>query len=238
MRKTAAAAVFLAAVLALSGCGLFHTHIDTVDPNADYTYVTSPTLPRASEPATVLTDAVLPTAAVQPTAPDPGAPVYETSQPAASVPEPGTAAPAASAAPETTAAPAPATAPAPAADPQGEIDLSVSLPEPNGKMEVSKDPSNPLIAAVQRERGIDPAYTVAVYAVPASGQNYVFEFTSPTVRSADTLRRVYLLSDDGRIQSVAAASSSEVENLSVTENWFCFTVLIKGMVLPAVKDRF
>ncbi len=117
------------------------------------------------------------------------------------------------------------------------MDLSITLPEANGTMEVSRDPANPFIKAVTDSRGIDPALLAAVYAVPESGQNYVFEFGNASTRSAENLRRVYLLNAQGRILSVAAANGAEKENLSSTENWFCMNVLIKNMVFPAVKDR-
>ena len=121
--------------------------------------------------------------------------------------------------------------------PVSDVDLSIELPEPNGEMVVSRDPSNVLIRTVHEARGIDTSLLVAVYSVPASGQNYVFEFTSAGKRTENDLRRVYLLDDNGKIVSVAAAANSERENLSVTENWFDFTVLIKGVIFPAVKDR-
>ena len=122
-------------------------------------------------------------------------------------------------------------------EPGSEVDLSIQLPEPNGEMVVSRDPSNALIRTVHDARGVDSSLLVAVYSVPASGQNYVFEFTSAGKRTENDLRRVYLLDDNGKIVSVAAASNGERENLSVTENWFDFTVLIKGVIFPAVKDR-
>ena len=103
-------------------------------------------------------------------------------------------------------------------------------------MEVSTDPENVFISAVRSARGIDPSLLAAVYSVPESGQNYVFEFKSAE-RSAENLRRVYLLQADGAILSVAASNSAERENLSATENWFCMNVLIKNMVFPAVKDQ-
>ncbi len=118
-----------------------------------------------------------------------------------------------------------------------DVDLSIELPEPNGEMLVSRDPSNPLIRTVHESRGVDSSLLVAVYSVPASSQNYVFEFTSASRRTENDLRRVYLLDNGGGIVSVAAASNGERENLSVTENWFDFTVLIKGVIFPAVKDR-
>ena len=121
--------------------------------------------------------------------------------------------------------------------PTGEVDLSIELPEANGKMEVSTKASNRFIAAVHAERGISVSLLAAVYSVPESGQNYVLEFTSETDRSVQALRRVYLLNKDGAVTSVAAADANERENVSVTENWFCMNVLIKGMILPAVQDE-
>jgi hypothetical protein len=137
-------------------------------------------------------------------------------------------------APQSTAA-APTTGVATTAE--GEVDLSIRLPDANGTMEVSLDPSNKFIKAVHNARGVDTSLLAAVYSVPESGQNYVFEFSSAGKRTADDLRRVYLLTADGAITSVAASKNTERENLSATENWFCMNVLIKGMVFKAVEDK-
>lgn len=131
--------------------------------------------------------------------------------------------------PETTAA-----APAPAYE---AVTLPIELPAANGEMQGSRDPANPLIRAVAEARGLDPARLAAVFSVPASGQNYVFEFFSAENRTADGLRRVYLLSDNGDIRSVAASDAAEREGISAAENWFCMNVLIKNVVFPAVQEK-
>ena len=163
---------------------------------------------------------------------------------AASVPE-QTAASAVPAAAESAAAetaeapsvPAEETAAAVPSAPEPEVTLPIRLPEANGEMEATTDPGNPFIAAVSGERGLDPAKLWAVYAVPASGQNYVFEFYSADARGPEDLRRVYLLTDEAVIRSVAASSNEERENISVTENWFCMNVLIKGVIFPSVAQK-
>lgn len=118
------------------------------------------------------------------------------------------------------------------------VDLSIELPSANGKMEVDTSRGNKFTVIVSDERKIDAAYLVAVYSVPDSGQNYVFEFSSKTGRSADDLRRVYLIDANGKITGVAAKNASEKENVSSVENWFCMNVLIKKLIFPAVENEF
>jgi len=117
-----------------------------------------------------------------------------------------------------------------------EVDLSINMPDPNGEMQVSTDPENKYIKTVVSERKIDSSLLVAVFSVPESGQNYVFEFQSSGERSADGIRRVFFINSSGKIESVAASKSNEKENLSATENWFSMNVLIKRMIFPAIKD--
>ncbi len=118
-----------------------------------------------------------------------------------------------------------------------DVDLSIVLPSANGDMEVDTSPGNKFIAIVNSERQIDASYLAAVYSVPDSGQNYVFEFSSSTGRTADDLRRVYLIDTNGKITGVAAKNASEKENVSSVENWFCMNVLIKKLVFPAVENE-
>lgn len=117
------------------------------------------------------------------------------------------------------------------------VDLSIDMPEPNGTMFVSSDADNKYIKKVVSEREIDPSLLAAVYSVPESGQNYVFEFYSAGERSANNIRRVFFINSSGMIESVVASKSTERENISATENWFSMNVLIKQMIFPAVKDR-
>ena len=118
------------------------------------------------------------------------------------------------------------------------VDLSIELPSANGKMEVDSSRGNKFTVIVSDERKIDAAYLVAVYSIPDSGQNYVFEFSSKTGRTADDLRRVYLIDANGKITGVAAKNASEKENVSSVENWFCMNVLIKKLIFPAVENEF
>ena len=118
-----------------------------------------------------------------------------------------------------------------------DVTLPIELPSANGEMAVSADPENRFIRAVVEARGLDPALLAAVYSVPEGDQNFVFEFYSAGERSADRLRRVYLLTQDAAISSVAASSNAEREGISATENWFCMNVLIKGVIFPSVRDR-
>ena len=158
-----------------------------------------------------------------------------TTQPAAT--EPLTTIPV-TAAPETTTAPvtsAPDTT-APTAAESTTVDLTIELPEANGTMEVVTSPDNKFIAAVASQKKTDTSLLAAVYSVPESGQNYVFEFYDADGRTKDDLRRVYLMDDACHITGVAAAKSSEKVNVSSTENWFCFNVLIKGVIFDAIAE--
>ncbi len=142
------------------------------------------------------------------------------------------------AAPETTTAPvtsAPDTT-APTAAESTTVDLTIELPEANGTMEVDTSPDNKFIAAVASQKKTDTSLLAAVYSVPESGQNYVFEFYDADGRTKDDLRRVYLMDDACHITGVAAAKSSEKVNVSSTENWFCFNVLIKGVIFDAIAE--
>ena len=153
----------------------------------------------------------------------------ETEAPSESAPQDETTAPAV--APQTEA-PASETAP-----PETGVDLSIEMPAANGTMQVSTDPENEYIRLIRDARGLDPSLLAAVFTVPQTGQNYVFEFAG-AARTADDIRRVYLIDETGAVKSVAAADAAERENISVTENWFCMNVLIKGVVFPAVRDQF
>lgn len=119
-----------------------------------------------------------------------------------------------------------------------EVDLSIEMPEKNGTMQTSVSSDNKYIKAVSSDRDIETDRLVAVFAVPESGQNYVFEFYDSDGRSKDDLRRVYLLDSKCRITGVAASNTSEKEGISSVENWFCMNVLIKELVFPAVEDSF
>ncbi|MBQ7637598.1 MAG: hypothetical protein IJS90_01690 [Clostridia bacterium] len=118
-----------------------------------------------------------------------------------------------------------------------DVDLSIDMPEPNGTMQVSSDPSNKYISIVVSERRISADLLSAVYSVPESGQNYVFEFYSSGERTENSIRRVFFINSSGKIESVCAVKSNEKENISSTENWFSMNVIIKKMIFPAVKDR-
>ena len=121
--------------------------------------------------------------------------------------------------------------------PTTEVDLSITLPEKNGTMKVETDASNKYIQTVIKDRHLRPELLVAVYSVPETDQNYVFEFTSSDF-TADNLNRVFLLDNECRITGVAAVKSNERENMSSTENWFCMNVLIKGVIFPEIEEMF
>ena len=166
-------------------------------------------------------------------------PPASTTLPAQTAPVSQTEAESASSVPLSQTAPAssPAATSAAASPEEETVTLPIELPAANGTMEVSVDPLNALIRAVAEDRGLDVSLLAAVYAVPQSGQNYVFEFSGAGERSASALRRVYLLTDDLQIKSVAAANAAEREHISMTENWFCMNVLIKGVIFPSVEEK-
>lgn len=119
-----------------------------------------------------------------------------------------------------------------------EIDLTIEMPDKNGTMVVDTSSDNKFVKEVNKSRKIGSDKLVAVYSVPESGQNYVFEFKDAKGRKVDDLRRVYLLDENCKITGVAASSSTEKEGISSVENWFCMNVLIKEMIFPAVAEQF
>lgn len=229
--------VFLLIVLiaaAASGC-MRTTEITHEEPagTADYTYIYEPAtvyVPPTTEESAA-GESTLPEPSSEPTAVPPATdapatvPVSEESAVSEQT-EPSTA-------PETTEG----TTAEPSSAAEGEVDLSIRLPESNGTMAVSVDPANEYIKIVSQIRGVSVNLLAAVYSVPQSGQNYVFEFYSAGGRGVDDLRRVYLISDAGKITGVCAVSSSERENISATENWFDMNVLIKGLIFPKIAEE-
>lgn len=138
---------------------------------------------------------------------------------------------------ETTKKPRPSETTEPSStSPLSEIDLSIAMPEKNGTMKTDSDKDNKYIEIICNERNISASLLVAVFSVPESGQNYVFEFYDSDGRNSDDIRRVYLIDSKGKITGVAAVSASEKENVSTVENWFCMNVLIKEVIYPAVED--
>ncbi len=109
------------------------------------------------------------------------------------------------------------------------------MPEKNGMMVVDISSSNKFIKIVKNKKDVDAELLAAVFSVPDSGQNYVFEFYDENGRDADDIRRVYLIDTKGKITGVAAVNASEKENISSIENWFCMNVLIKELVYPAIS---
>lgn len=204
-----------AAALLLVGCGRI-TRLDAPSRPTERTTAQT-TVPAPAETAAPTLPAVVTETQPVPTLPP------ATEPPSEAEPSAGTTAPAVPAPSAGTAAPSP------------EVDLSISMPAANGRMEVSLDPANAFIAAVAAG-GVDPSLLAAVYTVPQNGQNYVFEF-SGAERTARTLRRVYLLDESAAVRSVAAADQAERVNISAAENWFCMNVLIRGVVFPAVEAR-
>ena len=234
MRKAIPLLLPLLFAAVLCGCGLFDLNVEVPDDStAEYSYVYTPdSSVTAPVPGSESESGTLPEETTVLPPETTSAPAQTTTSvvtvPTVPLPEQP---------PATTAAPEPTTSFTVPTDNNGDVDLSIVLPDANGTMEVSTDPSNPFILAVHRSRGIDTSLLAAVYAVPESGQNYVFEFLSGSERTAESLRRVYLLTAEGEITSVAASDNAERENLTTVENWFCMNVLIKNMVFPAVSDR-
>ncbi len=121
--------------------------------------------------------------------------------------------------------------------PATEVDLSISMPDKNGTMQTDYDKDNKYIKIVHKKRDIDEDLLVAVFSVPESGQNYVFEFYDDDGREIEDIRRVYLINSSGEITGVSAVAANERENISSIENWFCMNVLIKEVIYPAIKSE-
>lgn len=125
----------------------------------------------------------------------------------------------------------------------GDAKLNITLPSANGEMHFSQSASNKFIAIVNASRGIDASLLACVYSLPDTGQNYVLEFNGSTdssgnmIKTADTLRRVYVIDTSGAVEYVAAASADETENVSSVENWFCMEVIMKKMILPEIAGQ-
>ena len=66
-----------------------------------------------------------------------------------------------------------------------EVELSISMPEKNGTMVTDDSPNNQYIKIVNKEKKINKDLLLAVYSVPESGQNYVFEFYDAENSDAD-----------------------------------------------------
>ena len=137
----------------------------------------------------------------------------------------------------------PTTAPeTPAAD-EVSPTLPETLPEANGTMIVDNDPDNAWIQQISRDYNIPAARLTAFYSVPNTGQNYVLEWNGTTdgsgrlLRSAGTLRRCFLIDEEGKLDSVAAADPDERVNMSRVENSFAMETLIKGVILPKVLEQ-
>lgn len=118
----------------------------------------------------------------------------------------------------------------------GEIDLSIVMPQQNGSMYTDSSADNKFIIIVNEDKGINKELLVAVYSLPDTGQNYVFEFYTVSGRTVNDLRRVYLIDENGKIVSVSAVNSSERVGIGSVENWFSMNVLIKEVIFPAISE--
>ena len=226
-----AAAALLTA--ALPGCGGAGREVPSV---GEYSYVyesetlsapvysTSPTVPSGTLPSSAPATTLPTQPTTQPSVPDtaPSLPVPTTEVPTTEIP--------------VTLPPEVPTTDVLPTDANGRIDLHVELPDANGTMVVSTERTNPYIALVSAQRSLPVERLVAVYTVPQTGQNYVFEFNAGA-RTVENLRRVYLIDRNDQIDSVAATDWNEAENVSQTENWFCMNVLIKNMIFPKIAGE-
>lgn len=225
-----AAAALLTA--ALSGCGAGretpsvgeYSYVYESETLSAPVYSTSPTVPSGTLPSTAPATTLPTQPTTQPSVPDtaPSLPVPTTEVPTTEIP--------------VTLPPEVPTTDVLPTDAQGRIDLHVELPDANGTMVVSTERTNPYIALVSAQRSLPVERLVAVYTVPQTGQNYVFEFNAGA-RTVENLRRVYLIDRNDQIDSVAATDWNEAENVSQTENWFCMNVLIKNMIFPKIAGE-
>ena len=126
---------------------------------------------------------------------------------------------------------------------ENDATLPATLPAPNGTMHVDTNTNNKFIQIVHQQYGISEQLLTAVYALPDTGQNYVLEWTGEKdaggklIRSADTLRRCFLIDTAGKVTAVAASDSGERENMSLAENRLAMETLIKRVILPKIEEE-
>lgn len=113
-----------------------------------------------------------------------------------------------------------------------------------GELLVDSSAENRFIRIVlDQDKELKPALLTAIYTLPDKGQNYVLEWNGQTdkdgkiIRSADTIRRCYLIDKEGKIDSVAATDEKERVNISRTENAVSMNTLIKKILIPAVEGE-
>lgn len=116
-----------------------------------------------------------------------------------------------------------------------------SMPNSNGVMCFSADANNRFSYIVSHSYGISNSLLAAVFSLPDTGQNYVFEFNGSVgedgrpLRNADTLRRVYLIDAQGAVTSIAAVNFAESANITQPENYVCIELMIKKLIMPKVQ---
>ncbi|MBQ6020441.1 MAG: hypothetical protein IJL26_09725 [Clostridia bacterium] len=142
-----------------------------------------------------------------------------------------------------TTAPAPrTTAAAPQTDPEAPADgPAAQYTSADGSLHVDVSPENRFIQIVSKQSGISPSLLTAVYTLPDKGQNYVLEWNGETdasgkiLRTADTVRRCYLIDISGRITDVAASDFNESVGMNRIENSVAMESMIKKILIPAIE---
>ena len=120
-------------------------------------------------------------------------------------------------------------------------DTAAQFTSDKGSLTVDLSADNKFIRIVSGEKGISPALLTAVYALPDSGQNYVLEWNGETgadgalLRTADTVRRCYLIDTSGKITDIAAADFNECVGMNRIENSVAMETLIKKMLIPQIE---
>lgn len=204
--------------------------------------------PVRTQPPTVAvfsqTSPAVPTAPGMPTAAPTGVPfttagqettLYYGTAPLTTIPA-STTAPVAATVPQqtVTAAQTPSQTTAPA-------QTAAQFTSAQGSMIVDTSADNRFIKIVADAKGISPSLLTAVYVLPDTGQNYVMEWNGTTdasgklLRTADAVRRCYLIDTAGQIGDIAATDFNECVGMSRLENSVAMETLIKGILIPQIE---
>jgi hypothetical protein len=112
----------------------------------------------------------------------------------------------------------------------------------NGDNMLSDHHENQYIKLVAGEYNVDTDLLVAIYSVPDTGNNFVFEFSGKKdssgniIKSPDTLKKVYQI-DINRNIKVATENGVGNVGVSYAEGILCFN-MVKTIVMEQYPDYF
>lgn len=162
------------------------------------------------------------------TAPAATVPPAEISGTTAPAPSTAATAPAVTAAPETTAA-------------EATLPYGLTMPEEEYTTLFTDDPNNKFIRAVADKYGVDVSLLACAYTEPVSDSNQVWQFSGKTdaagklKRSADTLKYVYMVTDDCKtIQRTGGLTGND--GYSAATGFVVFQTA-KQLVLPQFEAQ-